>query len=211
MATEFDWARRAGSIKGVANALSYMHRDCSPPWIHSDITGNNVLLDGDYEAHVSNFGTARLLKPDSSNWTLVVGTLGYIAPELAYSAVTEKCDVYSFGIIALEVIMGRHPGDLVSSSCQSSTSSVQFNSGTLLQDVLDRRLPLPPDKDAENVASIAKLALACVEADPHCRPAMRKVCQGLSIQVPLVKPFSDVGLRELNGVPTFEVPEHLRE
>ncbi|XP_030519072.2 MDIS1-interacting receptor like kinase 2-like isoform X2 [Rhodamnia argentea] len=201
MATEFDWARRAGSIKGVANALSYMHRDCSPPWIHSDITGNNVLLDGDYEAHVSNFGTARLLKPDSSNWTLVVGTLGYIAPELAYSSAdSEKCDVYSFGIVALEVLMGKHPSDLVSSSCQPLTLSIQFDSGTFPQDVLDRHLSLPLDKDTRDVVSIAKPALACLRVNPHHRPTTRKVCRGLSIQAPLGKPFSDVGLSELNGV-----------
>ncbi|KAI3418262.1 uncharacterized protein J3R85_013864 [Psidium guajava] len=201
MAMEFDWARRVSAIKAVANALCYLHHDCSPPWIHRDITSNNVLLDGDYEAHVSDFGTARLLKPDSSNWTSLVGTLGYVAPELAYSAaVTEKCDVFSFGIVALEVIMGRHPGDLVSGSYQSSTLSIQIDSGTLLQDVLDRRLSLPLDNDAQNVVSIAKLALACLRVDPHRRPTMRKVCQGLSIQVPPVKPFSDVRLRELNDV-----------
>ncbi|KAK3415149.1 hypothetical protein EUGRSUZ_H00710 [Eucalyptus grandis] len=201
MAMEFDWARRATAIKGVADALCYMHHDCSPPWIHRDITSNNVLVDGDFEACVSDFGTARLLKPDSSNWTSLVGTLGYIAPELAYSVViTEKCDVYSFGVVALEVIMGRHPGDLVSSSRQSSTLPMQTDSGTSLQDVLDRRLPLPSDKDAENVVSIAKLAMACLRVDPHRRPTMQKVCQGLSIQVPLVKPFSHVRLSELDGV-----------
>ncbi|KAF8014718.1 LOW QUALITY PROTEIN: hypothetical protein BT93_H0507 [Corymbia citriodora subsp. variegata] len=202
MAMEFDWARRASAIKGMADALCYMHHDCSPPWIHRDITSNNVLLDGDYGAHVSDFGTARLLKPDSSNWTSLVGTLGYIAPELAYSAaVTEKCDIYSFGIVALEVILGSHPGDLISSSCQSLTLSIQIDSaGMLLQDVLDRRLSLPLGKDAENVVSITELALACLRVDPHHRPTMQNVCQGLSIRLPLVKPFSDVRLGELDGV-----------
>ncbi|KAF5186024.1 Receptor protein kinase protein, partial [Thalictrum thalictroides] len=76
-----------------------MHNDCSPPIIHRDISSNNVLLNSDMEACVSDFGTARLLDPDSSNQTLRVGTYGYIAPELAYTmVVTEKCDVYSFGV-----------------------------------------------------------------------------------------------------------------
>ena len=77
---KMDWDKRMNLIKGVANALSYMHHDCSPPIIHRDISSNNVLLDSEYEAHVSDFGTARLLMPDSSNWTSFAGTFGYTAP-----------------------------------------------------------------------------------------------------------------------------------
>jgi serine/threonine protein kinase len=79
-AGKMDWDKRMNLIKGVANALSYMHHDCSPPIIHRDISSNNVLLDSEYEAHVSDFGTARLLMPDSSNWTSFAGTFGYTAP-----------------------------------------------------------------------------------------------------------------------------------
>uniref|UniRef100_A0A2N9F2K4 non-specific serine/threonine protein kinase n=1 Tax=Fagus sylvatica TaxID=28930 RepID=A0A2N9F2K4_FAGSY len=75
-----DWIKRANVIKGVANALSYMHHDCSPPIIHRDISSKNILLDQEYEAHIADFGTARLLKPDSSNWTSLAGTFGYMAP-----------------------------------------------------------------------------------------------------------------------------------
>ncbi|KAJ6903902.1 LRR receptor-like serine/threonine-protein kinase [Populus alba x Populus x berolinensis] len=66
-AGKMDWDKRMNLIKGVANALSYMHHDCSPPIIHRDISSNNVLLDSEYEPHVSDFGTARLVMPDSSN------------------------------------------------------------------------------------------------------------------------------------------------
>ena len=79
-AERLDWTVRLNVIKGVAKALSYMHHDCSPPVIHRDISSNNVLLDSEYEAHVSDFGTARLLKSDSSNWTSFAGTFGYTAP-----------------------------------------------------------------------------------------------------------------------------------
>ncbi|EOY29538.1 Leucine-rich repeat receptor-like protein kinase family protein [Theobroma cacao] len=100
----------------VANAVSYMHHDCSPPIVHRDISSKNILLDSEYEAHVADFGAARLLKPDSSNWTSFQGTFGYSAPELAYTMrVNEKCDVFSFGVTTLETLMGRHPGDLISS------------------------------------------------------------------------------------------------
>jgi serine/threonine protein kinase len=79
-AKELDWSRRVNIIKGVAHALAYMHHDCSPPIVHRDISSKNVLLDSDYEAHVSDFGTAKLLKLDSSNLTGFAGTFGYVAP-----------------------------------------------------------------------------------------------------------------------------------
>ncbi|TKY67994.1 LRR receptor serine/threonine-protein kinase [Spatholobus suberectus] len=98
-ALELDWHKRVDIIKGVASALSYMHHDCAPPLIHRDISSKNILLSSNLEARVSDFGTARFLKPDSPIWTSFAGTYGYAAPELAYTmAVTEKCDVFSFGV-----------------------------------------------------------------------------------------------------------------
>ncbi|XP_028065473.1 MDIS1-interacting receptor like kinase 2-like [Camellia sinensis] len=141
----FDWIKRVNTVKGVANALSYMHHDCFQPIIHRDISSKNVLFDLEYVAHISDFGTARFMNLNSSNWTSFAGTFGYAAPGLAYTMkVNEKCDVYSFGVLALEVIMGKHPGDLIfsllSSSSSSSTSTAQ---GIFLKNVLDQR-PLPP-------------------------------------------------------------------
>ncbi|GKB19583.1 probable leucine-rich repeat receptor-like protein kinase [Tanacetum coccineum] len=79
-AKEMDWLKRVTIVRAVANDLAYMHHDCTPPIIHRDISGANILLDSDYGAHISDFGTATRLKLDSSNWTTVVGTYGYIAP-----------------------------------------------------------------------------------------------------------------------------------
>ena len=79
-AKELDWNKRDNIIKGVAHALSYLHHDCSPPIVHRDISSKNVLLDPEYNAHVSDFGTAKLLNQDSSNWTSLAGTYGYVAP-----------------------------------------------------------------------------------------------------------------------------------
>ncbi|XP_044511505.1 MDIS1-interacting receptor like kinase 2-like [Mangifera indica] len=152
-----------------------MHHDCSPPVVHRDISSNNILLDEEYVAHVSDFGTAKLLKIDSSNWTELVGTYGYIAPELAYTRkVTEKCDVYSFGVLAVEVIKGKHPGDII-----TSLSSHLTNESTLVKDILDQRLPLPPSEVEEQVMTIVKLATACLHVNPQSRPSMHKISQML--------------------------------
>ncbi|XP_002274434.3 MDIS1-interacting receptor like kinase 2 [Vitis vinifera] len=179
-ALELDWSMRLNIVKGVAEALSYMHHDCSPPIIHRDISSSNVLLDSEYEGHVSDFGTARLLKPDSSNWTSFAGTFGYTAPELAYTLeVNDKTDVFSFGVVTLEVLMGRHPGDLISylSSSSPSSSTSYFS---LLKDVLDPRLSPPTDQVVEEVVFAMKLAFTCLHANPKSRPTMRQVSQALS-------------------------------
>ncbi|KAF6167186.1 hypothetical protein GIB67_029824 [Kingdonia uniflora] len=96
------------------------------------------------------------LKPDSSNWTELAGTYGYVAPELAYTMrVTEKCDMYSFGIFMLEVLIGIHPGELISSLTSSSSPKGQ---NVLLKDILDRCLSPPTLHASHELFTIAKLA-----------------------------------------------------
>ncbi|KAL6179882.1 hypothetical protein ACLB2K_046553 [Fragaria x ananassa] len=141
-AKELWWSKRVTIVKGVAHALCYMHHDCLPPIVHRDISSKNILLDAEYDACVSDFGTAKFLNPDSANWTALAGTYGYVAPELAYTVVVnEKCDVYSFGVVTLEIIMGKHPGDLLSSL--SSAPTALPASEMLVVDVLDRRISPP--------------------------------------------------------------------
>ncbi|XP_076898997.1 uncharacterized protein LOC143552738 [Bidens hawaiensis] len=176
LAVEVDWMKRVSIIKDVAQALAYMHHDCSPPIVHRDISTNNILLNSKMEGFIGDFGAARLLDPDSSNRTLIVGTLGYIAPELAYNMiVTEKCDVYSFGVVALETIGGKHPGDLLS-SLNHSTSH-----GIMLENILDKLLPYPTNRSIEKeIMRVCNVAFACILTDPKCRPTMRNVSQELS-------------------------------
>ncbi|KAH9782730.1 MDIS1-interacting receptor like kinase 2 [Citrus sinensis] len=156
-AQELGWSQRMNVIKAVAHALSYLHHDCFPPIVHRDISSKNLLLDLEYEAHVADFGIAKSLKPDSSNWTEFAGTCGYIAPELAYTMkITEKCDVYSFGVLMWEVIKGKHPRDFL-----SSISSSSLNTDVALDQMLDPRLPAPSRSAQEKLISIMENRQCC--------------------------------------------------
>ncbi|XP_074343113.1 MDIS1-interacting receptor like kinase 2-like [Apium graveolens] len=168
-AMELDWSKRVEIVKGIAHALSYMHNDCNPPIVHRDISSNNILLNSKMEAFVADFGASRFLDPDSSNQTMVAGTYGYIAPELAYTMVaTEKCDVYSFGVVALEIIMGSHPGDFLS-SFQSPRCT---ESKMMLNELLDTRLPLPTRQQEHDILLVLKHVFACLCSNPKFRPSM---------------------------------------
>ncbi|XP_043718885.1 MDIS1-interacting receptor like kinase 2-like [Telopea speciosissima] len=182
-AVELDWTKRVNIVKGVAQALAYLHHDCSPPIIHRDISNNNILLDSDFEPHVSDFGISRFLKPDSSHWTALAGTYGYFAPELAYTMrVTEKCDVYSFGVVTFEVMMGKHPGELIPTLRSLSSSTLPSSEqNILLKDIIDQRISPPINQVAEKLASIMKLVSSCLHENPHSRPTMQHMSQELSI------------------------------
>ncbi|KAK9930563.1 hypothetical protein M0R45_027598 [Rubus argutus] len=206
-AKELRWSKRMNIVKGVAHALSYMHHDCFPPIVHRDISSKNILLDAEYEACVSDFGTAKFLNPNSANWTAFAGTYGYVAPELAYTMeVNEKCDVYSFGVVTLEILMGRHPGDLFSSLSLASSSATLPAHQIPVVDVLDQRIALPTHEVVGEVLSLMKVAFACLNSSPQSRPTMKQVSQYFSTQrfhLPKPLPLIICGeLLALNGLTT---------
>ncbi|QHO54461.1 uncharacterized protein DS421_2g56980 [Arachis hypogaea] len=178
-AQELNWSKRVNIIKGTAYALAHMHHHY--------------------------FGTARLLDPDSSNQTLLVGTYGYVAPELAYTmSVTTKCDVYSFGVVALETMMGHHPGEFISTLTKPSTQQL------LVKDVLDPRIPLPKSrKDMQDVVHVVKLALACLSSDPKSRPSMQVVAnEFLASKAPIHVSFSDVSMYQLMNQEAYVIDKN---
>jgi len=175
LATQFHWQRRTALIRDVAQAITYLHHECQPPIIHRDITSRNILLDADYKGFLSDFGIARILKPDSSNWSALAGTYGYIAPEFCYtSLVTEKCDVYSFGVVVLEVLVGKHPGDL-----QNPVGLLKNQFG--FEEILDKRLPTPKADEETYVNRCLSTAFQCILPSPQERPTMIEVYRGLAI------------------------------
>ncbi|KAK9116814.1 hypothetical protein Sjap_015761 [Stephania japonica] len=196
-AEKLNWKKRVNIIKGISKALSYMHHHCSPPIVHRDISSNNILLDSKFEAHVSDFGTARLLQPNSSYRTVLAGTFGYIAPELAYTmVVTEKCDVYSFGVVALELVLGKHPADLLSLLSSSTYHNIK------LKDVIDPRVPLLTDQQsAQSVASVVAIAITCIHSNPRSRPTMQHVFNELIVQgSKFSESFCQISLGQLSNL-----------
>ncbi|KAK2359403.1 putative leucine-rich repeat receptor protein kinase [Trifolium repens] len=193
-AMELNWRKRVNIVKGVASALSYLHHDFTSPIVHRDISSGNILLNNEWQPSVADFGTARLLQLDSSNRTIVAGTVGYIAPELAYTmVVSEKCDVYSFGVVALETLMGRHPKEILSSLQLASTQS------TKLCEVLDQRLPFSNNAMVlHDIIRVAVIAFACLNFNPSSRPTMKRVSQSFASELtPLTIPLNEISMQQL--------------
>jgi serine/threonine protein kinase len=116
--------------------------------------------------------------------------------------VTEKCDVYSFGVVTMEVMTGRHPGDLISAllspGSSSSSSMPPIAQHALLKDVLDPRISLPKKGAAEGVVHMMKIALACLHPNPQSRPTMEKIYLDLTAKwPPLPKAFCTISLGDL--------------
>nr|GME12094.1 MDIS1-interacting receptor like kinase 2-like [Ipomoea batatas] len=124
--------------------------------------------------------------------------MGYTAPEFAYTAeVNCKCDVYSFGVVTLEVLMGKHPGDLVT---YISSSSLSATAGMLLMDLLDPRLSTPKKHDAQQLVLLAKIGVSCMNSDPQCRPTMQQVSVMLSKERDFPKFSPEITLCQLFGL-----------
>ncbi|XP_052142420.1 MDIS1-interacting receptor like kinase 2-like isoform X2 [Oryza glaberrima] len=194
---ELDWPKRFTIVMDIGKALSYLHHDCDDPIVHRDIKSSNVLLDHDFKAYLSDFGMAKKLKDNSSSWsTIFAGSCGYIAPELTSTMVlTEKCDVYSFGVVVLEVVMGKHPGDLLLPFfCRTEQH-------TMLKDILDQRIMAPTTEEEKDIILLVMVAFACLQICPKSRPTMQQVCRALiarSLPAPILKPLNVIKLQHFH-------------
>ncbi|KAM1513653.1 hypothetical protein FF2_024910 [Malus domestica] len=197
-----DWTRRMNIAIGSAEGVVYLHHHATPHIIHRDIKASNVLVDSDFQAQVADFGFAKLI-PDGATHvtTRVKGTLGYLAPEYAMlGKASESCDVYSFGILLLELASGKKPIEKVSQGMKRT--------------VTDWALPLACERKFDEIADpklngkyledelkrVVFVALLCAHSRPERRPTMLEV-------VELLKGESKEKLAQLENDELFKTPQ----
>ncbi|KAL0297175.1 UNVERIFIED_CONTAM: LRR receptor-like serine/threonine-protein kinase ERECTA [Sesamum radiatum] len=179
---KLDWETRLRIALGTAQGLAYLHHDCSPRIIHRDVKSSNILLDKDYEAHLTDFGIAKSLCTSKTHTsTYLMGTIGYIDPEYARtSRLTEKSDVYSYGIVLLELLTGRKPVDNESNLHHLILTKAGNNS---VMDTVDPEIS-ETCKDLGEVKKVFQLALLCTKKQPLDRPTMHEVVRVLGTLMP---------------------------
>ncbi|CAN6842265.1 unnamed protein product [Brassica oleracea] len=171
------WDVRLKIAKGAARGLAYLHKDCEPNVIHRDVKSSNILLDESFEAHLADFGLARLLRPyDTHVTTDLVGTLGYIPPEYSQSLIaTCRGDVYSFGVVLLELVTGRRPVEVCKGkSCRDLVSRVfQMKAEKREAELIDATMR--DDVEEKEVLEMLEIACRCIDRDPRRRPLIEEV------------------------------------
>ncbi|XP_078179248.1 putative receptor-like protein kinase At5g20050 [Carex rostrata] len=172
-----DWPSRFKIIIDIAKGLSYLHDDCRQKIVHFDFKPENILLDENFNAKVSDFGLSKLIDRDISRvMTKMRGTPGYLAPEWLTAIVTEKVDVYSFGVVVMEILSGRR--NLDDSQNEENRHLIKlleekFKSNGL-SDLIDKNI-FDVELYKKKIVDVMKLAMWCLQWDSIRRPSMLMV------------------------------------
>ena len=174
------WYQRIQIALETARGLFYLHEECSTQIIQCDIKPQNILLDDSFTARISDFGLAKLLKTDQTRTTTGIrGTKGYVAPEwFRHMPVTVKVDVYSFGILLLELICCRK-----SFEAEAKDEDQMILADWAYDCYKDKKLDLLVENDEEAIDDMKRvekyvmIAIWCIQEDPSLRPTMKKVVQ----------------------------------
>ncbi|KAK3033485.1 hypothetical protein RJ639_032714 [Escallonia herrerae] len=177
-----EWETRFKIALGVAEGLAYLHHDCVPPILHRDVKVENILLGDRYEACLADFGLARLVEEEHGSFSAnpqFAGSYGYMAPEYACSLkITEKSDVYSYGVVLLEIITGKKPVD--PSFAHDGQHVIQWVRDHLKSqkdpvDIIDLKLQGHPDTQIQEMLQSLGISLLCTSNRAEDRPTMKDV------------------------------------
>uniref|UniRef100_A0A5B6YLM2 Putative receptor-like serine/threonine-protein kinase ALE2 n=1 Tax=Davidia involucrata TaxID=16924 RepID=A0A5B6YLM2_DAVIN len=184
-AAPLDWSARMKIALGAARGLAYLHEDSSPRVIHRDFKSSNILLEQDFTPKVSDFGLARTALDEGNKHisTHVMGTFGYLAPEYAMTGhLLVKSDVYSYGVVLLELLTGRKPVDLSQPPGQENLVAwahplltTKEGLETIIDPTLMSNIPF------DSMAKVAAIASMCVQPEVSHRPFMGEVVQALKL------------------------------
>ncbi|KAL7199661.1 hypothetical protein ACSBR2_021871 [Camellia fascicularis] len=182
------WARRYKIAQGLASALFYLHEEWEQCVVHRDVKSSNVMLDSNFNAKLGDFGLARLVDHGKgSQTTVLAGTMGYMAPEyLVTGKANKESDVFSFGVVALEIACGRKPIDLkVPESQMRMVEWVWdlYGAGRLLEAAMD--LKICPDFVQKEMECLMIVGLWCAHPDHNLRPSIQQAIHVLNFEVPL--------------------------
>nr|DAD27491.1 TPA_asm: hypothetical protein HUJ06_028959 [Nelumbo nucifera] len=182
------WEIRYKIALGLASALFYMHEEWEQCVVHRDIKSSNVMLDSNFNAKLGDFGLARLVDHgQGSQTTVLAGTMGYMAPECVITGKSSKeSDVYSYGVVALEIACGRKPVEPWAEA--SKVRMVEwvwelYGRGKLLE-AADSRL-VNMGFDEKEMECLMVVGLWCVHPDCNLRPSMKQLIQALGFEAPL--------------------------
>ncbi|WMV52264.1 hypothetical protein MTR67_045649, partial [Solanum verrucosum] len=195
------WEQRFKIIKGVASGLLYLHEGYEQVVLHRDIKASNVLLDGELNGKLGDFGLARLYEHGSNpSTTKVVGTLGYLAPELPRTGrATTKTDVFAFGALLLEVVCGRRPIEHKAGPEEFVLVDLvwdKWREGKIL-DIVDYRLK--GEYNESEVLMVLKLGLMCSNNKPLARPSIRQVVRYFEGEIGIPEAPTTQGSDDLEG------------
>ncbi|KAI5059627.1 hypothetical protein GOP47_0025946 [Adiantum capillus-veneris] len=197
-----DWRRRMRIALGSAEGIAYLHHYATPHIIHRDVKASNVLLDANFEAHVADFGFAKLIPEGVSHVTTrVKGTLGYLAPEYAlWGKVSESCDVYSFGILLFELISSRKPIEKLGSG--QKRTIVEWAGPLVYEGKVDELVDpkLKGQFDEAELRRLVYVAAMCAQSSPEKRPTMREVVESLKGEGLFLMPSAENSQEERHSV-----------
>lgn len=192
------WDLRYRVAIDVARALAYLHHDCRSRILHLDVKPENILLDENYKAIVSDFGLSKLMGKDESRiMTSMRGTKGYLAPEwLLENGISEKSDIYSYGMVLLELVGGQRNVSVVENGDDKSKKKWQYfprivsaklREGKLMEAV-DQRLLETGTIDEREVRKLVCVGLWCIQENAKLRPTMATVVDMLEGRVAVEEP-----------------------